>query len=119
MNNEYDNLIVETDKLFDYAILRNVGFVEILYNAEDLIRMGVATYNEKRLGQPWSNANNNQYINKAYPGATEDLETFLELLDQIAIRVEQNVNSAHACYGMGRPIGNVYYHDCMLLVTLG
>lgn len=118
-NNEYDNLIVETDKIFEYVLQRNVGFVQILYTAEELLSMGITTFNCHRMGQLDPSANNNRYLREAYPGANEDLELLFDLLDQIRIRVEQNISAAVARYGQGRPVANVLFHDFTLLVVLG
>lgn len=119
INNEYDNLIVETDKIFEYVLQRNVGFVQILYSAETLLSMGITTYNCHRTGQIDPAANNNLYLTQAYPGANEDLELLFDLLDQVRIRVQQNVDAAVARYGQGRPVVNVLFHDFTLLVVLG
>lgn len=116
-NSDPEFMIVGLDDVFTTALNRNIGFVQILYSAEDLVEYAVNAYTaqqERRpCGQPC------RYVNQFYPGSQDDMALFEELLIQLTTQIDNNIRTAYERSNVRRPITGYAYKDEMLFIQLG
>jgi len=114
---EPEFMIVGLDNVFDVALNRNVGFIQILYSPEELVEFAVNSYvaqQERRAyGQP------SRYYNAYYQGSDEDKPLFEELIIQLTSQIDINVNRAYERSNVRKPITGYVFKDQMLFIRLG
>lgn len=113
-----DVIIVGMDRVIDMAINRNIGFIEIMYNGEQLGELAFQEYvaREQRLPSP---TRQNAYSNLRHTGADEDRETFRELMCQLVEQIARDIAAAYAYMKTNRPVINYAYRDQLIFLQLG
>lgn len=110
-------LIVGLDSVFTTALNRNIGFVQIMYSAEELVEYAVHAYiaqQERRpCGEPC------RYANQWYAGSQDDKDLFEELLMQLTTQIDNNIRTAYERSNVRSPITGYAYKDEMLFIQLG
>ena len=114
---EPEFMIVGLDNVFDVALNRNVGFIQILYSPEELVEFAVNSYVAHQEHRPYGQYS--KYLNAYYQGSDEDKPLFEELIIQLTTQIENNVNKAYERSNVRRPITGYVFKDQMLFIRLG
>jgi len=116
-NSQPEFMIVGLENVHTIALNRNIGFVQIMYSAEELVEYAINAYTAQQERRPCGAPCH--YVNQSYAGSQDDRMLFEELLIQLTTQIDINVRTAYMRANVQRPIIGYVYKDQMLFIRLG